>query len=560
MSLERRTFLCSFLPLALLLVSSFWAVEKAVVSAVRDDLRSSLREQQTSLGKMRQHNETQNGRALRAVGENSALKAGLQLMLLDPASDDARLTVEDQLRELCGTLGFEFLVVSGLDGAMLAGIMQQGGKLVPLDVSKAKPVLKGLFWNDGIAYQVTSVPVDQGEERMAVLSVGERFTLAELNTPAVLMHNGAVLESSLSKVNRAVLETSLGACRNAADCEIRLDDDTYVSLAMENAQFSDAYELRSLQNLDAAVGPVQTILRTVFLAAGAGALLVALIVTAVSSRSIVKPIATVVGRLRQSESTGVLPYFDIDAAQVQEVRELTESFNRAAAAIREGQDDLHRAYVECVGSLASALDARDPYTAGHSKRVSEFSCVVGEALGLDQRDLHELRVGALLHDIGKIGLLDSVLQKPGPLTPEEFQLIRQHPAIGRRILEGVHGFAPYLSTVELHHENWNGTGYPHGLQGEATPLAARIVHVADAYDAMTSDRPYRRGMSSAAAVAVLKQNAGAQFDPAIVAVFAEQAQCSRIQPEQNLLENRSLQALAVSVADEHISKLKVVTQ
>lgn len=179
--------------------------------------------------------------------------------------------------------------------------------------------------------------------------------------------------------------------------------------------------------------------------------------------------------------------------------------------------------MQFVESLASALDARDPYTAGHSQRVSRISCVIGQALNIDREQLEEIRVGALLHDIGKIGISDSVLQNPGRLTAEEFALIKLHPTIGRRILEAVNGFHAYLPTVELHHENWDGTGYPRALQREATPLAARIVHIADAYDAMTSDRPYRRGMTHLRAIRVLEEHAGTQFDPAIVPVFVRVA-------------------------------------
>jgi HD-GYP domain-containing protein (c-di-GMP phosphodiesterase class II) len=146
--------------------------------------------------------------------------------------------------------------------------------------------------------------------------------------------------------------------------------------------------------------------------------------------------------------------------------------------------------------------------------------LIAEAMGLSLDEISRLRTSALLHDIGKIGIPDQVLQKPCRLTGAEFRLIEQHPGIGRRILEGVNGFAPYLDVVELHHENWDGTGYPHGLTGTAVPLHARIVHVADAYDAMTSDRPYRKGMKSNTAISILLQHAGTQFDPTVVEVFA----------------------------------------
>jgi HD-GYP domain-containing protein (c-di-GMP phosphodiesterase class II) len=217
----------------------------------------------------------------------------------------------------------------------------------------------------------------------------------------------------------------------------------------------------------------------------------------------------------------MLAEFDVSRTGVREIRELAEGFNRAASAIREGRNNLDRAYVEFVGSLASALDARDPYTAGHSARVCEYSCSIAAAMGFRSDDLDQLRIGALLHDIGKIGIDDAILRKAGRLTSEEFAIIQQHPEIGRRILEGVHGFAPYLSIVELHHENWDGTGYPHALRGEEVPLCARIVHVADAYDAMTSDRPYRPGMQCEVAMRILQENAGTQFDPLVVKVFAE---------------------------------------
>ena len=315
------------------------------------------------------------------------------------------------------------------------------------------------------------------------------------------------------------------------------------------------------QDLDMAVAPVASVVRHVLLTSGLILLFVAFVVSRLTCRAIVRPIEEVVAQLREWERTATIPSISDDhedrsirkrlrGDHIAEVRELIYSFSRAATVIRDGQENLHRAYVECVGSLASALDARDCYTAGHSHRVSEFSCAIAESLGLDSAQLDELRIGALLHDIGKIGVPDNVLQSPGKLTGEDLRRIRQHPEIGRKILQGVHGFAPYLSTVELHHENWDGTGYPHGLIGEETPLAARIVHVADAYDAMTSDRPYRSGMRSEDALRILEEHAGKQFDPAIVEVFVELARTTCIRTGSGFRDNRSLRFLAESLERE----------
>jgi HD-GYP domain-containing protein (c-di-GMP phosphodiesterase class II) len=521
MRFATRTFLWSFVPFALLLTGTFWVIQTKVVSTVRAGLRSSLREKQVSISQMRSKSELQNSRFLRIVGESAALKAGVQLVLADPKSGDARLTVEDQLREICEMLKFDFLLVSNLDGHALAGVMRMGDQLLAMDVAHTPPPQRGFFTVGGRTYQVTSIPVDQADEHVATLSVGEHFDFSELNTPAVLAHHGKILMSNIPGVSLAEVESALRACPDQAECEMRLHDEAYLSLPMESIYFGDGYLLRSLQSVDSASAPVQSILRSVFVFAGVGALLGMLILSVLSSRSIVGPISNVVAHLRESQRTGVLPEFPKQRVQTLEIRALTESFNEAAAAIREGRDRLYRAYVEFVGSLASALDARDRYTAGHSHRVSEFSCAIAIAMNISGQELEEIRIGALLHDIGKIGIADSVLQKPGRLTNEEFALIQQHPTIGRRILEGVHGFEAYLPVVELHHENWDGSGYPLGQRGEATPLSARIVHVADVYDAITSDRPYRLGMSHGDAIRIIEECAGSQFDPAVIEAFKQ---------------------------------------
>ncbi len=366
-----------------------------------------------------------------------------------------------------------------------------------------------------------------------------------------------LLVGSFWALERAVV----AAVRESFRSSLAAGDSYRNSSAARSVLVSSESDYRRPHDLDIAVAPVASVVRRVLLTSGLILLAVAFVVSRVTCRAMVRPIEEVVIQLREWERSATIPSISDDhqdsslrkhfrGDHIAEVRELINSFSRAATVIRDGQENLHQAYVECVGSLASALDARDCYTAGHSHRVSEYSCAIAESLGLDSVQLDELRIGALLHDIGKIGVPDSVLQSPGKLTGEDLRRIRQHPEIGRKILQGVHGFAPYLSTVELHHENWDGTGYPHGLVGEETPLAARIVHVADAYDAMTSDRPYRSGMRSEDALRILEEHAGKQFDPAIVEVFVELARTTCIRTGSGFRENQSLRLLAESLERE----------
>ena len=520
MRFATRTFLYSFLPFAVLLLGIFFAIDTMVSRAVRHELRSSLRKAQATLVEVQRRNELQTGRTLRVLSENAVLKAGLQLVSQYPRSSEAKRTLEEQLLEVGQNTGLDLLVSWSADGLPQAGVLRKGDSWRHIDTKTFRIPDHGLFLQDGVAYQVTSIPVNQAGENIAMLSVGDRFDVSKLGLPAVLLAGSRVVTSSWPVRDEATLESLLRVCKPQDECEVRFGGQSYLSLALQSDELGEGFVLRTMQSVDKAVAPVQSVLRHVFVVAGVGALLAALIIAAVSSRSIVRPIAEVVRQLKEGQRTGDLPEFFAPRSEAIEICELTQSFNHLARAVRAGHDELLSAYVECVRSLASALDARDPYTAGHSRRVSDISCAMGSALGLDTVQMETLRTGALLHDIGKIGIPDSVLQKPGRLTPEEFGLIRQHPEIGRRILDGVHGLAPFLSTVEFHHENWDGSGYPHGLRCEETPLFARIVHVADAYDAMTSDRPYRRGMEPEAAMEILKKNRGTQFDPQLVDVLA----------------------------------------
>jgi HD-GYP domain-containing protein (c-di-GMP phosphodiesterase class II) len=172
-----------------------------------------------------------------------------------------------------------------------------------------------------------------------------------------------------------------------------------------------------------------------------------------------------------------------------------------------------------VRALSVAIEARDGYTGGHSHAVQDLSVAVARRLGLVPPAVDEVRTVALLHDIGKIGIPDSVLHKPGPLDEAEWEIMRRHPAIGEGILSSLPGMAAIAKAVRHEHERWDGGGYPDGLSGTAIPLAARIVLACDAYNAMVSDRPYRPALRQGAARAELARGAGTQFDPAVIAAL-----------------------------------------
>jgi HD-GYP domain-containing protein (c-di-GMP phosphodiesterase class II) len=171
--------------------------------------------------------------------------------------------------------------------------------------------------------------------------------------------------------------------------------------------------------------------------------------------------------------------------------------------------------------LTGAIEARDPYTRGHSARVTELAEAVARALGWGEERIASLRLGGPLHDVGKLAVSSEVLQKDGRLDADELAEIRRHPKTGAKLLLRVAALRAAIPYVLYHHERWDGTGYPSGKAGEEIPLEARVLAVADAFDAMTSDRPYRRALTRAEALAEVERCAGSQFDPRIAQVFLE---------------------------------------
>jgi HD-GYP domain-containing protein (c-di-GMP phosphodiesterase class II) len=524
MRFRSRAFLICFIPFAALLACSFWMIQGFVQSTVRAGLRGSVRENQLAIANIHAKVDLQNSRFLKVAGENVALKAGMGLLLSDAGSEAARTTVEDQLRELGEHMGFDFMLVSAPNGAPLAGVVRQAvegpgghGQLVPVDTVLFDVTKASLLKVGDHTFQVASVPVDQNDENVGALSVGEYFDVSEFTTPAVLIHNGKVIESNIPGIPYNEFDAALGKCGDQSDCDARLQGINWISLPLQS--FGGGYLLRSFENVDKVTAPIQSKLRNLFLTVALVSVLVGFLCSIASSRSIVKPIAALVSHMRNAVHTGVMLEFKGHPSSILEIRELAENYNRAVVSVRAAGEDLDAAYLEFIGSLANALDARDRYTAGHSERVSQLSSLTAASMNLAPDHVERIRIGALLHDIGKIGVADSVLQKPGRLTADEYSLVKEHPVIGRRILEGVQGLAPFLEAVELHHENWDGSGYPKGQSREETPVDARIIHVSDAYDAMTTDRAYRQGMTHEKAISILIEYAAIQFDPRIVDIF-----------------------------------------
>ncbi len=226
-----------------------------------------------------------------------------------------------------------------------------------------------------------------------------------------------------------------------------------------------------------------------------------------------------------------------------EISELAETFNNMAGDIEEFVDKLKEAaeenrelFMGSIRMLAAAIDEKDPYTRGHSGRVAKYSLILGDGLGLSAEELDRLRISALLHDVGKIGVDDRVLKKPGKLTDEEFELMKQHTVKGANIMRPVAQLKDVLPGIELHHERMDGQGYPYGLQGDQIPMMARIIAVADTLDAITTNRPYQSAMDLEYAINRIRSLAVTRFDPQVVGALEMAVHHGRLRLSATLVE------------------------
>ena len=217
----------------------------------------------------------------------------------------------------------------------------------------------------------------------------------------------------------------------------------------------------------------------------------------------------------------------VDVTGTAEIADLSENFNVMSASIRDAFEKVQKAarenqelFLSSIRALAAAIDAKDPYTRGHSERVARYSSAIAKEMNLPADEARKVRLSALLHDVGKIGIDDRIIRKPTALTDEEFELMKAHPVKGAAIMETIPQLADIIPGMKYHHEKWEGGGYPDGLKGEQIPMQARIVAVADAFDAMTTTRPYQKAMEVSYVLERLREMSSKRFDGAVVDALA----------------------------------------
>jgi HD-GYP domain-containing protein (c-di-GMP phosphodiesterase class II) len=255
------------------------------------------------------------------------------------------------------------------------------------------------------------------------------------------------------------------------------------------------------------------------------ALAAAILAAIIFASGIARPVRALAERTREIANGNY--HQRVDVTTHNEIGELAENFNAMSGAIEGAVEQLRKAahenhllFINSVRMLAAAIDAKDPYTRGHSERVARYSIGIGKNLNLGEQDMRNLRISALLHDVGKIGIDDRILRKPGALSDDEFEVMKGHPSKGAAIMSGVAQLIDIVPGMKYHHEKWSGGGYPDGLTGEEIPMQARIVAIADTLDAMTTNRPYQKAMELNYVVEKIKSFAGTRFDPRVVDAFA----------------------------------------
>lgn len=348
-------------------------------------------------------------------------------------------------------------------------------------------------------------------------------SLARLtHSEVVLLVDGKPVASTLPMGTNAEVERALPAVASGRPAPIEIRGEPYLARLQSFLPTEEGATGRLLlTSLDPGIFPGQLTGQIVLV--GLSGMALGLPLLWLGGYRLQRALAHLSEAMATTATAGRLEH-DLDAVIVDrwsppEVGRLARAFQSLMRTVEESLRDRERSYVEAVGAVVAAIDARDHETTGHSFRVAHYALALARRLGIQGERLRAIEWGALLHDVGKIAVPDAILRKAGQLTEEEWHVMRQHPNWGFEMLADVQFLEPALEIVYSHHERWDGGGYPRGLAREETPLAARIFAVVDTYDSITSDRPYRRARGHAEAITELCRVAGTQLDPDVVEAF-----------------------------------------
>jgi putative nucleotidyltransferase with HDIG domain len=530
--LVTRTLGVTFITVAVILSVVFTVLLVDARDRVRASELEKLQVGERAYSRFEAQRQREQAAALAAFAESATLKAALDAYDTEGALGEPRSSRDDE-RAASVTREVERLatltstdVVATLDtaGRVFASGGPAAALLPPGEMVKSvvgSVAASGVAVMASGAFRYAATPLRYGDRVVGTLLVGTVLgtgyarELARLSDAGIIITvNDTVVAGTTSDALMRAVVASIGNLRST----MSLNGEEYAIRPLLSAGAARIYMLASI---DAAA---RAATRSALVALGTIALW-AFVLAAFASLWLARTLTDPINRVSHTIATmtGARDFSrTLEPTRTsRELDVLTASFNELMGGLTAAETETRAAYLGTIRALAAALDARDPYTAGHSERVSQTSVIIARQMRLPESEVAVIRLGALLHDIGKIGLADEILQKPDTLTPEEFEQIKRHPALGARILRQVSFLEPHLPIVELHHERPDGHGYPFGLRGDEIPLAARIVHVADAYDAMTSARAYRPARPLGVAVAELRLYSGTQFDPDCVRAFTE---------------------------------------
>ena len=462
------------------------------------------------------------------LAESPTLKAAVDTYQSESHSDgpvdELAETVRRELAKVQRVTGVPALSVTDARGRIVVTVgplsedWTPGRVVAPRAWPTADPV-EAVIRSGAQVYLTTVVPLVLNDDVVGEFLLASpldrayaRGLATDADTDVVVLLDGEVVASS----GPSSLSLALAQVRLPVSGTLVVGGDEYVVRRLSVVDRAATYALGSVSAATrASTADAAMVLSMV----GLGSLLLAGLGSTWLARTLVRPIDELTGTLARMARERRFDDALTPAGASRELDDLTATFDSLRLSIKAAEADAEASYLGVIGSLAAALDARDRYTAGHSERVAALSVVIGRQMGLSGHELDMLRLGALLHDIGKIGVPDAILRKPGTLTDEEFAQIERHPAIGARILEPLRLQPEVLQIVELHHEQPDGRGYPHGMSGSQIPRLAAIVHGADAFDAITSARAYRPGRPVADALAELAKFAGTGFDMDVARVM-----------------------------------------